>query len=297
MLHLVGGIGDLVHLTPIIRQLKKNWPELQIDLCCSKRCQDILRDDPNITKIYTYPVSVEELEEYAHDFMVSFEDLITHETDKKKNSVDIFADHLGIIVEDKKTYLHVNDNDLTTLEILKPKIKGKKRIVVQVAPSSPCRTYPYMSDLVNALANKYHFEVVLCVDPNFPIQKIENLPDCWATNEVNGDLNTLKALISTADGVIGHDSAIVHIGGAFSKPTVALYASFWREARVKYEPTIYAFQGTGNCEPCSWSGRKGLFPPNKPCSVNPDPYKQRCVLFDSINPLRVANKLIQLMNK
>ena len=296
LLHLVGGIGDLVHLTPIIRQLKKNW-DCTVDLCCSLRCRDILADHPLINKIYTYPLSVEELEEHNHDFMVSFEDLITHASDKKKNSVDTFADHLGITVEDKKTDLYVNENHTFSLDLVKPKIKGKKRIVVQVAPSSPCRTYPYMADIVNILVNKYKFEVVLCVDPNFPIQKIENLPDTWATNEINGDLNTLKAIIASADGVIGHDSAIVHIGGAFNKPTVALYASFWREARVKYEPSIYAFQGTGACEPCSWSSRKSIFPQNKPCSQNPDVTKQRCVLFDSINPMRVCNKLVQLMNK
>ena len=47
-------LGDMVISLPIFHNLKRAFPHLRIDLVCGKDNYEIVRTDPNITKVYYY---------------------------------------------------------------------------------------------------------------------------------------------------------------------------------------------------------------------------------------------------
>ena len=47
-------IGDVLLTTPLIRNLKLNYPQAKIDVVINKECKDVLKYNPNINKIFTY---------------------------------------------------------------------------------------------------------------------------------------------------------------------------------------------------------------------------------------------------
>src|SRR3989338_8592961 len=46
------GIGDVLFSTPLIRALKKKYPDSSITYICNKRSYDILKNNPHISNIY-----------------------------------------------------------------------------------------------------------------------------------------------------------------------------------------------------------------------------------------------------
>ena len=47
-------IGDVLLTNPLIRNLKLNFPQAKIDVVINKECEDVLKYNPNINKIFTY---------------------------------------------------------------------------------------------------------------------------------------------------------------------------------------------------------------------------------------------------
>ena len=48
------GIGDVLFTTPLIKNLKYNYPNVEIDYICNRRVEEILRRNPNIREVYVY---------------------------------------------------------------------------------------------------------------------------------------------------------------------------------------------------------------------------------------------------
>ena len=48
------GIGDVLFTTPIIANLKKAYPGIEICYLCNRRVNDLIKNDPNIGKIFVY---------------------------------------------------------------------------------------------------------------------------------------------------------------------------------------------------------------------------------------------------
>ena len=49
-------LGDVLHMTPVIRALKKWKPESEIDIVTDKRALGILKNNPYINKLYVLDI-------------------------------------------------------------------------------------------------------------------------------------------------------------------------------------------------------------------------------------------------
>ena len=48
------GIGDVIFSTPLLEELKRNYPASYIGYVCNKRAYEVIKSNPNINKIFVY---------------------------------------------------------------------------------------------------------------------------------------------------------------------------------------------------------------------------------------------------
>ena len=86
-------LGDVLHMTPVIRALKKWKPESEIDIVTDKRALEILKNNPYINKLYVLDIYKYEKEIFKSPlkFFSTIKEFL------KDNDVDIY-----LVVFDRK---------------------------------------------------------------------------------------------------------------------------------------------------------------------------------------------------
>jgi ADP-heptose:LPS heptosyltransferase len=251
-----GGFGDLVNLTPVLREIKKRWPNAIIDVSSIGDYGTVLENLSFVDNVLKYPIPVEVANTY--DAWIFFEKAIEKNPRAEKvHMTDLFAEIVGLTktgafsdwTDFKQPAYCVTGPEASWAQVQFPRKPGVRRLVVQVGTSAECRIYPmwYLEQVVNALAQK-GFEIFLIDKPGtLSVQstdKIKNLSGMGLT------FRQSAAVLNTADVFLGSDSAFAHIAGALEIPAVALFGPFPWKLRTAYSPSITAIQGVGKCSPC-----------------------------------------------
>ena len=280
-----GGFGDLVNLTPVLRELKKRWPNIIIGVSSMGDYGTVLENLSFVDNILKYPISVEVANSY--DAWIFFEKAIEKNPRAEKiHMTDLFAEIVGLNkprvegrflsglagnsvdwTDSKKPAYCVTGPEASWAQVQFPRKPGVRRLVVQVGTSAECRVYPmwYLEQVVNELA-KDGWEIFLIDRPGtLSVQstdKIKNLSGMGLT------FRQSAAALNTADCFLGSDSAFAHVAGALDIPAVALFGPFPWKLRTAYSPSVHAIQGVGKCSPCfhhaNPSRRGDEFPNNCP---------------------------------
>lgn len=276
-----GGFGDLLFLTPIIRELHRRWPGVEVDVACSRLFAEILRGC-GVDSVVAYPVAWPRAK-HEYDAIVGFEDLV----EKKPRAhevhiVDLFAERLGLAgAFDKSTVYAVNQEE-QMWAVANHRKREWKRLGVQVRASALLRTYPTQQLwLATRELHRLGWEIYLFGR----IGDVQAGAQPRLVNVCREDLPIRRscALLASCDVFLGPDSALTHVAGALGVPTVALYGPFLASLRTAYQPSIQAIQASGRCAPCFWHektiGTPQLFPPNCPSA-----HKGVCGVLASIRP-------------
>lgn len=288
----VGGIGDIVLLTPVLREIKRRWPRAVIHLCAHKEFGTVVQNLPFVGGIVDYPMTLAQTE--AYDSWTFYENAIErNEEAKKLHSVDVYAKLIGLTGmadEDKNQEYRVTERERIWAEEAYPRINGTRRLCVQTTASARCRTYPgpLLEKVMTVMLAK-GWEVFLMGKPGeIRAQEVPGMR--ILTNGLT--LRQRCAVIAGADCVLAPDSALAHIAGALAVPCVALYAVFPWQVRTKYSPTTFALSGTGACAPCfHHQHADNYFPPNCPSAS-----RGVCEVMESIDPKKIVQK-IEVMAK
>ena len=269
----MGGVGDLLFTTPLLREIKRLYPRATVHFSTVKSNEWILANSGLIDGFYFFPMSAspENNRVGDYDWVINLENVVEYTTDK--HVVDAFTDHAGVPLSDKTTFYR----PLRSAESFAERFpKTRKRIAVQLTASSPVRTYAHVGTLIGLLLNQ-GYEVATY---NFPGQvKIDN-PGVIDLAAINPSFQENVDFLQTCDACIGPDSSIVHFAGALGIPTIGLYGPFPWEIRTAYQQSILAISGRGECAPCFHHGRRGhTFPPGKPCAKT-----NRCEVLAAIDP-------------
>lgn len=270
-----GAAGDMLFLTPTLRQLSIDYPLARISVACFPKYKWILAHQPYHYHHVNFPLVEKDL---IHTDVIDCTDAL--EKSPSLHAVGAFALEAGVDLSSKKT-VYIPGEPVKAF-----RKAGKGRIGVQWAASTPLRTYPHTDKLLKLLLTE-GYQVMLFSEPGpfrIPAEAKKmtiNLPEAGLTWEQNMDL------VPTCDAVIGPDSSLVHFAGAMGVPAIALYGSYDWRLRTIYQPTIYPIEGTGKCAPCSWQNRTGeIFPPACPTR---DHYK--CGVLASITPNQIMEVL------
>jgi ADP-heptose:LPS heptosyltransferase len=283
----VGGLGDLTLLTPVLREIKRRWPRVVLNVCCHKEFGQSLHHLPYINDLPSFPMTLEDAKGY--DAWVFYENAIERNEDAKTiHSVDVYAKIIGLSEHpefDKKSDYRVTMRENIWAEESFPRINGTRRICVQTNASARCRTYPLPllgQVLAQLLKNKW--QIFLMGKPG----ELQMQPQPGITMLSDGyTFRQRCAVIAGADVVLAPDSSLTHIAGALGIPCVALYGPFPWSVRTKYTPTTFGINGAGDCAPCFHHAHlHDEFPKNCPS-------KQRgvCQVLEGIKPERIVAKI------
>lgn len=284
-----GGFGDLILLTPVLREHKRQFPNARIGVATMTHYAQVLAGLPFVDEVVPYPLTLEQL--YQWDEWVFLENAIERNPAAHKvHMTDLFAQIAGVGEEfDKRPVYQVKPSEAVWANVQHPR-NQKRRLCVQVRTSAIARNYPgnLLGQACRTLSER-GWEVFLMGEQG-------QLPEArrpieWAVNltEAGYSFRQSAAIINTADCVLAPDSALVHVAGALGVPTVALYGPFPWSLRTAYCPTTYALTGNGPCAPCFHHVNPALrdhFP--KDC---PTAKLGMCGVLADIKPERIVAKV------
>lgn len=281
-----GGFGDLVLLTAVIAAWFEDHPYSRVAVSCFERGAPVFDGlfAGHAFEVLPYPTPVTALPNWAN--LIIMENCVQEAAGQ--HSVDAMAERAGIVVRQKAALYKVSPVEKVWASTVLP--DGPKRVAVQVRASALCRSYP--SDLLIytlrlLLADGWQI-VLLGAKGDV---EVEPQPDVFNAAAQGYTFRESVALMAKCDVVLAPDSALCHVAGALSLPTVALYGPFPWQERTLYHPSIYAITGQAPCAPCHHHVRANIqWPLDKPeaeCRKNGG----YCAALGSISPQRIVAKL------
>ncbi|MGE5796805.1 MAG: glycosyltransferase family 9 protein, partial [Ignavibacteria bacterium] len=72
----MSSLGDILLSTPVIRALKNNYPEIQIDFLCKRGYKDVIINNPYVTNIFTFEKKGEKRKKLIENLLREEYDLI-----------------------------------------------------------------------------------------------------------------------------------------------------------------------------------------------------------------------------
>lgn len=248
LLHRMGGVGDILFLTPIAKYFKEQGKI--VSFYCHFGCFEVLLNNPYVDKIYinadiqkyqlpkgfgkpiididdvpNETVTVEKMtpEIYLNfDKVYTFKNVIEANPEAELNhAVDACFSWIGINPsdKDKKLVLNVTEAEIAWgKEYLKEKgfYNGKKNISISPSASAVLRSWPsdYLNTLLLDLKDEYNM--------------------FYLDRGMGFTLRQAISLIYLMDLVITVDTGILHIAGAFDKKIIALFGAFDAKLRCGY---------------------------------------------------------------
>lgn len=287
-----GGWGDLLMLTPLVRELQRRWPKIDIHIARGEGYAGVL-DGINVTE---EKLPIEEGDIPPHGILISYEEWIEGNTDAEHTHMaQHFADKLGITIpgRDYQPSYIISDEETAWANSKFPRVPDiRHRIGVQFMASAMYRTYHQMQDVVTKLLQNNQIEIFLFgatgqlsmkTTPNRVTNLTEPKYECHFRRSV--------AVAKTCDCIISPDSAMVHVASALEVPFVGLYGPIPAALRCSGK-TGKGLQGTAPCSPCFYHAQRPTdFPANQPCSE-----KKVCVALEAIKPDEVVEAVMKLIS-
>jgi ADP-heptose:LPS heptosyltransferase len=236
----MGGLGDLLMLTPGLHALRLKHPRARIQLALPRRFFPLFHgnDDVELVDIHA------ELDPADYDRWFNLTDCPAARTESltapkvRRNRIEIFARALGIRGPalwrmDRRPRYFLSGEDLAYRErfFRAQGLKGKSVIGVQLRSDETYRDYPHMAALIQALARSH---VVLLFDS----RRIVGY-DFANTIKIDGQgLRQAAALASGCRALVAPDSSFVHLAAALGLPAVGLFGPTDGEVRTSDYPDV-----------------------------------------------------------
>jgi len=254
-----GGLGDILMLTPTIRAIKEQNPNIPIVMSTSGQygnnvLVEVLKNNSYIDKI----ISVKDLIDYdfqkVYNFGTSQEVFI--ESDSKHstgNRIDIFAEMAGIELKDKQTVYAITDEEKEWAKkwiIEAIPSERRKLIGIQAHSLATKRNWPEekLQLLSFLIVNTWYDASVLLFCESLEGINFKNYPNIYIISGF--PIRQVAALMNECEVFVAPDSGLLHLAGALQKKTVAIMGSIRPESRIAYYPNareVYQYYG---CSPC-----------------------------------------------
>lgn len=235
----LGGIGDILMITPALRALKLQYPNctlyFAIDLSSTNSYYELTKNLPFIDHI----INVKDVGKYEFDWVRDITTVcIRHEHSSlpKKNRIDVFAEALGLrAVADKLPSYFIEEDEARRAFKYR---KDTKMIFLHTASFDAQRT-PDVSIFIEIVKHfpEYHFFIS---DFNNQYSDWNKMDNC--TDVSRETLRDKAAIINLCDLFIGPDSGLMHLAAAVKTKSIVIFGSIPSECRINYYPTHTAFK-------------------------------------------------------
>jgi ADP-heptose:LPS heptosyltransferase len=254
----LGGIGDILMITPTVRAIKEQNPDTPIIFCTTYSYGngalfDILKHNPHIHKL----ILPEELSKYTFKKVYNLTTAIETKMEINPyhptgNRIDIFADISEVKLKDKSTvYIITPEEKGWAAKWISNHDTRKKIIGIQTQASTSKRAWPEEKCLLLAfkIVNTWKdTSVVLFYEGPVDLtgRSYTHIHPVWLP------IRQVAALINASEVTIAPDSALLHIAGALDVKAVALFGSTPPISRTLYYPKVLPIQNS-ECRNCWYS--------------------------------------------
>jgi ADP-heptose:LPS heptosyltransferase len=285
-----GAFGDLLFLTPLIREIAGRSPDNPITVVAAGSYGKILTGNPYIDHVATYPLAVTDAKGFSVVLHMEYGDP-SGGSERTLHLAQVYARESGIELTSLGLDMFVPKSARAqAAELLAS--APRPLVGIQVRASNGVRSYP--RDLVRRLAEQLEragLASLLFDGPGAEPMGLGGrcLETCLMTPQP--DILVAAGLVQACNVVVGPDSAITHLAVALGRPTVALFGPFPWELRVPARPNVSVINPNLACSPCFHHTRSGApFPVNGPCAAT-----ARCEVLATIEPQSIVQAVQQLI--
>lgn len=271
-----GALGDMVMITPILRQLKKD--RYYVVLNCSEYATQVLKENPNIDEFIVQQKDVipnDQLDKYWAEISKGFDKVVnlsgviemdllkvqgkeefnwSHARRKKecnKNYIDYSMQRAGYELKGEPTELFFTEQEEQLAKIFLENHKDKFLIVWAMSGSSIHKVYPWSEYIAGTLWQKYGDDtLIVTVGDDFSRMLEWNLPN---TLPRCGIFTIRQSMILTkyANLVIGPETGILNAAGCYDTPKIIFMSHSSEENLTKYWKNVTALHPENcRCHPC-----------------------------------------------
>ena len=233
---VMGGIGDLLMLTPALHALKKRYPGQEIHLAIPRRYFALFEDNPDVVLL---DIERDPVNPFLYKRWFNFTDCPAAQGEAlrapkvRKSRIDLFARALGIR---GWRYWWMNRQPRYTIRPAEAReaeqfwrqhhLESKQVVGIQLHADELYRDYPYMEPLALKLAQ--HYPVLV-----FNAHPIEGFDHPWIFKIQNRSLRQAFALAARCQLLIAPDSAFVHFSAAMNIPCLGIYGPIDGKVRTR----------------------------------------------------------------
>lgn len=254
-------IGDIVLTTPIVRCLKTQLDACEIHYIVKSQYASILRDNPFVTKVFTFNENINEvvgdLKSENYDFIIDLHKNIRSKTLISKlkkpsysfNKLNIIKWLLVNFKVNKLPDIHIVDRYFQAVEFLKIKndTKGLDYFIAE-ADTVKIESLPhshqngFIGIVIGAKFKTKQFPkekiIDLCKKTEKPIILLGGPEDKKMGDEIVNEvgdkvfnscgkfnINQSASLVQQADKIITNDTGLMHIAAAFKKDIVSVWGN------------------------------------------------------------------------
>jgi ADP-heptose:LPS heptosyltransferase len=279
-LRQLGGIGDLLMVSPVFRGLKEKYGRnchltvatswdymagaLPLLLRNNPYIDEIVRVEPHEFATPWMKKSKWEFRNVPNDrvpFCVIDTDLVIElavicaETETREmrspegvrtHRTDIWCAAAGVEPSSKRPILNLTDYEIAEgRRWCEDNLGDGKRVGVVLRAQSQARTWPYAKEFCLDLARCGYKPVSI----DFCERAHENVPACLGKN-----IRQVASIITNLDAVVAPDTGILHVAGAVGTPILGLFGSTDGDLRMREYAGSYVIPNRlASCAPC-WYG-------------------------------------------
>jgi ADP-heptose:LPS heptosyltransferase len=249
----VGGIGDLLMMTPGLRVLREMNPQSEIIFAVPGNLVALLNGNPHCTVV---DIAAEDLDARDFDAWYNLSDCPASRHESRTapkvtlSRIELFAEGMGVEASDLASfgrdpvYTVSDDERKIARDFLIQKGSGPF-VAVQLQAADRYRDYPHLETVVKSLAE--HYDVLVFNDRPFAGFNYDRV------TRVHGlELRRAFALVSQCDVVLAPDSSFIHLAGALNLPCVALFGPIDGRMRTRDYPRCITLDASDvhPCMPC-----------------------------------------------
>lgn len=238
IIRALGGIGDVLMVTPLLRQLKLEFPNCVLTFAIdrhSTRSEDIYWELVKNCPFIDHVIDARHADKRKYDCWADVTSVCVRYEHKKLpvlNRIDIFARAVGIPrLQDSLPWYRVEPSERTwAREQLDPR---RTKVILHTASFDGKRTWPaeHNQKLLELLVARRDLQVVL-FDYNQTVKAPAGVLDCSKYS-----VRQKAAVIEQAALLIGPDSGPMHLAGALKTKSLVLFGPIPPEARLNHYPT------------------------------------------------------------
>jgi len=261
-----GGGGDILFMSTGIKELKRANPSAKFGVAIGKQYEGIIQNEPEIDKVHFLPLPLDVWNEYHYHLI--FEGIIENNPEAKEyNAYDLFMKQMLLDItkvdpKNKIPKITLQDEERLEVKTQFPSLNSSnKKVGIQVATSTPIRTYPPYKfvDFIDSLLQKDYSVYLFGAGPQK--KEINYIKERFKEENVYEAVTSLReaiALASYMNYIVSPDSMFIHIGAALGIPVMGIYGPFHSGLRMKYFENSIGIDLKTGCSPCLIHG-------NYPC--------------------------------